>query len=203
MLSELEIPFDRVTWRDGQLLTARDFNDDHHRDDRLRRLHLLYLHGAASGNWGIVVGFDVTAKLNDTFVTVHAGYGVDGQGQELLLANDLRIDVPSAQSGNLVLTASWRADSGYAKPLTLTGVCECCGLNLRWEQPVFAWKPPAKVSVGEEIPLGRFDIGGGRVLAIGPGGARRYMRALKGQRTATDITPAGNTNWTDMSNSAG
>src|SRR5437899_1691032 len=124
MPNELEIPFDRITWRDGQLVTARDMSDDHHRDDRLRRLHLLYLHGAAAGNWGVVLGLVVDGKAGDALVTVHAGYAVDGLGRELLLANDLRIDVPAPQSGDVVLTISYSEDSGYPPPPALTRVCE-------------------------------------------------------------------------------
>ena len=58
MAKGLEIPFDRVTWRDGQLLTANDMQSDQTRDSRLWQLHTRYLHDT----WGIAIGFAVYAE---------------------------------------------------------------------------------------------------------------------------------------------
>ena len=55
MAHDLDIPFDRITYRDGQLLTALDLSDEQRRHDRLRRLHVRYLHDT----WGIALGLEV------------------------------------------------------------------------------------------------------------------------------------------------
>ena len=61
MTHDLEIPFERVTYRRGQRLEARDLHDDHRRDARLRELHVRHLHDT----WGIALGFEVTG-IRDT-----------------------------------------------------------------------------------------------------------------------------------------
>ena len=87
---DLQIPFDRVTYRDGQLLASRDLQDDVRADQRLRSLHTRYLHDT----WGIALGFTVTASVGSSSVHVGPGYAIDASAQELLLAED--IDGPVA-----------------------------------------------------------------------------------------------------------
>jgi len=53
--AELQTPFDRVTYREGQLLASRDLHDDFDTAERLRRMHTRFLHYT----WGIALGFSV------------------------------------------------------------------------------------------------------------------------------------------------
>ena len=80
-LPGLEIPLERITWRDGQLLASRDLRDEIRGDDRFRHLHVRYLHRS----WGIVTGFEVTA-LGPQTLRVAPGFALDIEGRELLLA---------------------------------------------------------------------------------------------------------------------
>ena len=52
---DIAAPFDRITWRDGQTLTAADLAAEQSEADRLRRLHIRYLHGV----WGVAEGLQV------------------------------------------------------------------------------------------------------------------------------------------------
>ena len=90
---DLEIPFDRVTWRPGQRLSSRDLTDNVSRATHLRWLHNRHLHGAAAGNWGIVEGFDVRLAVGGRAVGVSEGYAVDALGRELILSANIAIDV--------------------------------------------------------------------------------------------------------------
>src|SRR5712691_6747461 len=90
MISDLDIPFDRITYRDGQLLTALDLSDEQRRYDRLRRLHVRYLHDT----WGIALGFEVHQAADNRAVVVGPGYAVDGTGRDISLAESIHITVP-------------------------------------------------------------------------------------------------------------
>lgn len=124
MFTFLDIPFDRVTYRDGQLLSSIDMRDDLRWDVRFRALHTRYLHET----WGIALGLHVTmpkdkpdAKnyvrnncghnasqlrplrsssdgiLGNDYkdsVKVFPGYAVDGMGRDIVLSKPALVKVP-------------------------------------------------------------------------------------------------------------
>ena len=71
---DIAIPLERITWRDGQTLLSRDLHDDQHYADRLRHLHIRYLHRT----WGVVEGFEVFALARRG--VIGPGYAIDGDG---------------------------------------------------------------------------------------------------------------------------
>ena len=124
--SGLDIPFDRVTYRDGQLLDARDLRDDHLSDTRLRRLMFSVSHDT----WGIALGFEVI-QLNDKREQVET----DGTAVVVLfrvmpwiasaesaVADPTQPLLPNV-SGRVVLTVGYRADSEFR---ALQNLCERC-----------------------------------------------------------------------------
>lgn len=164
MTSDLEIPFDRVTYRNGQRLDARDLRDDHWGSTRFRRLHVQHLHET----WGIALGFEVT-QLNDrrapvgtdgTAVVVGPGYAVDKLGRNLLLSESIQPALPKV-SGRMVLTVGYREDSEFRALSDLPTLCCDDGLNPRQERVRFAWRRPEKVRFGPEVPLVQLTIANG------------------------------------------
>src|SRR5262245_48900407 len=83
---------ERVTYREGQRLTARDLQDDHDRIVMLRRLHVRNLHET----WGIATGFDVQAA-GAAAVAVGPGYALDIGARDLVLSTSLALPVPVAK----------------------------------------------------------------------------------------------------------
>ncbi len=149
MFTGLEIPFERITYRDGQQLTARDLQDDQQRDARLRWLHTRYLHQT----WGIALGLEVRrVEGDDTVVAVGPGYAVDEVGRDIVLAEGLHISVPEV-AGSFVLTLSYQPDSAFRDRQGAAIICISGGLDSRRERPVFTWQRPEAVHFGPEVPL--------------------------------------------------
>jgi hypothetical protein len=93
MAKGLEIPFDRVTWRDGQLLTANDLQSDQTRNSRLWQLHTRHLHDT----WGIATGFQVYADSGDSALQVGPGYAIDPDLAHLCAGADALQETPVFQ----------------------------------------------------------------------------------------------------------
>ncbi|HXV94468.1 MAG TPA: hypothetical protein VD813_14275, partial [Pseudonocardia sp.] len=104
------VPFDRTTYRDGQLLAARDLGDDRRDEARRRWLHVRHLHGT----WGIALGLTVHADESGAGVVLGPGYAVDEGGRDLLLANGLHVPVPAGAGPiRFVLTLRYREDEAF------------------------------------------------------------------------------------------
>jgi hypothetical protein len=159
---DLQIPFDRVTYRDGQLLASRDLQDDVTGDQRLRSLHTRYLHET----WGIALGFTVMAAAGSASVRVGPGYALDAAGQELLLAESLDIDVPDTTSRvELVLVMNYQPNSAFQARPDLPLVCISGGLDPRLERPLFAWRTLETLKLGLDVPLAKLVAQQGALLA--------------------------------------
>jgi hypothetical protein len=159
---DLQVPFDRVTYRDGQLLASRDLQDDVATDQRLRSLHTRYLHDT----WGIALGFTVMASGGSASVRVGPGYALDVIGQELLLAESLEIDVPDTMSRvELVLVMNYQPSSAFKARPDLPAVCISGGLDPRFERPLFAWRTVETLNFGADVPLARVTAQQGALLA--------------------------------------
>src|SRR5262249_181146 len=150
MPNEPRLPVDRITYRDGQLLTARDLRDDKRRDDRLRWLHTRYLHQT----WGVALGYEIQASRGDTSVVVGPGYAVDADGRDLLLAKTISIAIPTG-SAALVLTLSYGRDSAFREQRDQEVSCGIIDFNLRGEHPLLRWLAPDEVRFGPQVPLVR------------------------------------------------
>ncbi len=160
---DLQIPFDRVTYRDGQLLASRDLQDDVRADQRLRSLHTRYLHDT----WGIALGFTVTASVGSSSVHVGPGYAIDVSAQELLLAEDIDVPVPdTAAAVDLVLVIHYQPNSSFRARPDPGAVCLPGGLDPRNERPLFAWRTFDELNLGDDVPLARIAVQQGALVAL-------------------------------------
>jgi hypothetical protein len=192
MANDLDIPFDRITYRDGQLLTALDLSDEQRRHDRLRRLHVHYLHDT----WGIALGLEVRQAADNRTIVVGPGYAVDGTGRDILLAESLQVSVPQMLSREaVVLTARYQEDAAFRDRPDLAALCLCGGLDPRHERPLFAWRLPDEVRFGPEVPLVQVVVENGVILGGLDGRVRRYTQPLVRPHIGWGVTEPGRSGW--------
>ena len=101
MADTTDLAAGRVTYREGQRLTARDLLDDRARRMRLRQLHVRNLHET----WGIATGFDVQAA-GPAAVAIGPGYALDTSPAISCCPPASWIPVPTA--GARGCSCSWR-----------------------------------------------------------------------------------------------
>jgi hypothetical protein len=192
MVSDLDIPFDRITYRDGQLLTARDMGDDVRRAARLRWLHTRYLHET----WGIALGFEVNVASGNRTVVVGPGYAVDNMGRDIVLPGGISVPVPGVTGPEtLVLTMSYLEDCAFRARYDLVELCLDGGLGPRHERPGLAWRRQEDVRVGPEVPLCQARVANG-VMQGGLDLRPRHMaRRLLRPHIGWGETEAGATGW--------
>ncbi len=192
--ADVDIPFDRVTWRDGQPLTSRDMRDDKRTDDRLRWLHVRYLHGV----WGIVSGLDVS-ELNVGSAIVQPGYAIDLHGRDLLSPEATVVPYPPLAGPVLmVLVMRYRPDCEYRSQPDLRGLCPGASIPPRDEHTDFTWKAVNDVELGCDVPLvGAMIVNARRQGAFRPG-VRHYARGESHPRMFSGTTQVGNTGWTEQ-----
>lgn len=193
-----QISFDRVTYRDGQLLTAGDMQADQGRSSRLWDLHTRYLHGT----WGVAIGFAVRANTGDTLVQVGPGYAVDLQGRPLVSSQTVPIPLPLiAGSAYQVLVINYQSKAAYRARVNLEGVCSG-NSTARQESPVFNWRDPGNVQMGLDIPLLTVLVTAGSVQSADTR-VRRYVQKLQRPYIAAGATDQGSTQWSILSGAAG
>lgn len=193
----LEIPFDRVTYRDGQLLTAADLTADQDHNARLWDLHTRYLHDT----WGIAIGYVVNAGVGDTLVQVSPGYAVDIQGRPLVLSQTVPVPLPLiVGTAYMVLVINYQDNAAYRERADLNGVCLGSSMNDQ-ESPVFVWKDPSDVQLGNDIPLVTVQVTAGGVQSTDRR-ARRYVQKMVRPYIASGATDSGYTQWSQISNAA-
>lgn len=193
MTDNLIIPVDRITYRQGQRLTARDLDDDDQgRDARLRRLHTRYLHDT----WGIAMGFEISQASGGTEVQIGRGYAVDAVGRDILLAEDLPLRVPN-QPGEqpFVLTMRYREDAVFRQRPDLAALCLSGGHDPRRERPVFTWRRPDEVRFGPEVPLVQVTAKDGVIQTDLDFRVQRKARPLVRPHMGWDTTEPGRTGW--------
>jgi hypothetical protein len=187
----LEVPFDRITWRDGQPLTSRDMRDEKHNDDRFRYLHVRYLHRT----WGIVSGFDVTA-LDSRTVSVAPGFALDGDGREILLSEAVALALPVLPASFLVLVARFAGDDTYRQRRDLRGLCLNGIVAATGEHPEFLWRTVDEVRPGPDVPLAGAWAAGGKLQGPLYPDMRRFARGEAQPRCFAGETQVGQTGWT-------
>jgi hypothetical protein len=200
MTHDLEIPFERVTYRRGQRLEARDLRDDQRRNARLRELHVRHLHDT----WGIALGFDVTAVSNSasgaarnaTGVLVGPGYAIDEHGRDLLLPEAVQPPLPAAQ-GRFVLTVAYREDMEFQDPCAFPVHCFGDGPGLRTERVRFAWRTPDEVRFGPEVPVIQVTVADGAIMGTPDVRVRRYTQPLVRPHIDVRVTNEGRSGWRD------
>jgi hypothetical protein len=193
MSYELQTPLTRITWRDGQRLTARDLNDAEGRVYRLRRFHHLYMHGAASGNWGIITGYDVAIVASGDSIAVTQGYAIDSSGRDLILSHNVVVPVPPV-TGLLILVIRYQPDKNRCAP-PQQGGCEKSPLGPQWEFPAFVWLSGDEFNPNSDIALAamRVVIGIAQTPVIDT--MRRKMRPISSNKIGYGVTTSFETKW--------
>jgi hypothetical protein len=160
MGTDADIPkLERVTFFDGQRLSAEDLSTVQAYHQELRWLHNRSLH-----TWGIGLGLDATGNKGDRQVGVAPGYGVDTLGREIVLTESQVIPVPpvAAASGGgeavYHLTVSYLGDADLEPTATRQGVCKPGGAVRLPERPKFAWKEPASIQRGYDLVLAQIWV---------------------------------------------
>jgi hypothetical protein len=200
MRSDLDIPFDRITYRNGQLLTALDLSDEQRRHDRLRQLHVRYLHDT----WGIALGFEVHQAADNRAVVVGPGCAVDGTGRDILLAESIHITVPAVLNLTpVVLTMRYQEDATFRDRPDLAALCLCGSLDPRHERPLFAWRLQDEVRFGPEVPLVQVVVEAGVIQGRLDGRVRRYTQPLVRPYIGWGETEPGRTRWRQWDNALG
>ncbi len=184
---------DRITWRDGQLLTSRDLRDDQHNGDVLRELHIRYLHKT----WGVVEGLDVLAA--GPALTVTPGYALDRQGHELLLPVATFVHAPTQMSAATTMYLTISNASGTKAGCTTIDLATLCP-GVRYADPIEAgslsWKTVKEVSPGHDVLLARVLVSNGAFASPPDTSIQRRAASLASTRTWSDATQAGQTGWT-------
>jgi hypothetical protein len=172
---ELQIPFDRITYREGQLLASRDLQDDSQTNTRLRRMHTRFLHDT----WGIALGFSIYGQVSGDSIHVGPGYALDQSAREILLSEDVELPLPSTNAiDDLMLVATYQPDSVYQNLPNLGILCAGSILDARDERPAFAWRTPDNFHPGPEIPLAHLRVQNGALITLPDLSVRRYARRM-------------------------
>jgi hypothetical protein len=179
---ELQIAFDRVTYREGQLLTSRDLTDDFGAAQRLRRMHTRFLHDT----WGIGLGFIVDAQAGYDAVHVGPGYAIDSSAREILLSEDLSIPVPVTDTAtDLLLVVGYQPDTAYRNLPDIARLCAGTTLDPRDERPLFNWRTPDTYQPGLDVPLAHLRVQNGGLVSAPDLSVRRYAARLVRPHMAT------------------
>src|SRR6266851_3473620 len=142
----------RVKYFDRQFLRAADFQDGQAYDLDRRWRHNRLLHAP-----GIAEGLQVTANINDAFVTVAAGTAYDGLGREIVLAGSQQVNLPTTGATAYITIAYGEQPTDASTDPGVTG-------NTRiMEQPALlaAATPPATPS----LTLATVALASGKVSA--------------------------------------
>jgi hypothetical protein len=161
----------RLSHHTGQLLTARDLQDDVDYDARMRGLHVRALHGV----WGIALGYEIARTGDPRVLHVTQGMAYDCAGREIVMSDTLVISMDQLPSRSAA-PAWWfdlliRYNSDLDGPRTYGACQESCSNGIA-ERPSWRWsyagdspspniKPSGfadDVRLGEEIPLARVRI---------------------------------------------
>jgi len=199
---DLAVPLERITWRDGQLLTSYDIRDEARNSDRFRHLHIHYLHRT----WGVVEGLNVVI-VGGLNAVVSPGYALDIQGHELLLPVGAAVAAPAgvtaATTTYMVITgAGSRGTScrcSETPQVNLTTLCPGAKNSIALEQGELAWKTVTEVRPGIDILLARVLITNGRFASGADTSVQRRAAALAQPRIWSEATAPGQTGWTDGS----
>jgi hypothetical protein len=191
MSEPADLVTERVTYREGQRLTARDLQDDHRRDVLLRRLHVRHLHET----WGIATGFDVQAA-GTTAVAVGAGYALDIYARDLVLSASMALTVPPVPGPQVfVLVATYLQDCAFPSAAAGAAVCLNTPVHPRRERPAFAWRTSSELEVGPMVPLCSLTVENKTIKGAIETRVRRYARRLVRPHLAAGRTDADAALW--------
>ena len=189
---DLAVPLERITWRSGQILAARDLRDDEAFVERLRHLHVRYQHKT----WGIVLGLGVFAA-GGTGLFVSAGYALDIEGRELIWPKPGTIAAPGvAAKTTMYLVISHAPQStGCSAPTDLSTLCFGRQFPANFVAGQLGWKTVNQVRVGLDILLARVLVQNGHVVSGIDTSVQHGASSLYRPLFWADTTQAGSTGW--------
>jgi hypothetical protein len=187
-----DLAADRITYREGQRLTASDLQDDRNGRARLRRLHVRHLHET----WGIAIGFDVQAA-SDEAVAVGPGYALDIAARDLALSTSLAVPVPAVAGPELfVLVATYMPDCAFPTTAAGAAVCLDAPVHPRRERPALALRTIAELEIGPMVPLCHVVVQNQKIAGTVQTRIRRYARRMVRPYVAGGVTDADSNLWT-------
>lgn len=195
---DLSIPFERITWRDGQELDSRDLRDSQSNAERFRHLHIHYQHKT----WGVVEGLSVVAA-GTSAAAVTNGYALDIEGAEMLIPTATLAPVPANLTGTstMYLVISRSGESGCScdsvAPPDLATLCPGIPHSASLWKGLLSWKTVKQVRVGRDVLLARAVISNGTLTGAIDTSVQRRAATMAQPRIWSDSTPPGQTGWTD------
>jgi len=143
--------FERFTYRQGQLLTSRDFRDQQQMEAARRWMHnTSEFHNA----WGVAIGYEFLLSgasqelwQNGGRLILQPGIAYDYFGRELILSQAVTFNnVPDLEEPQkLFLVASYQETSGFNR----LGAAN----TIPFPPPRLQWKPEREVNYGPEVPI--------------------------------------------------
>jgi hypothetical protein len=187
---------ERITFFDGQRLTAEDLTALQTANRDLRWLHNRSLHG-----WGIGAGFSVTGNTGDTSVQIGPGYAIDCQGREIILTTPVTKSVPAVASASdgvspvsYYLVASYLDDSDQSVLQKRAGVCLPSGTVRLTESPELDWIAQPQLDTTTMVVLAQISVLNCQLNSPVNLAVRRYARTssqpyIAAGETETAVTP--------------
>jgi len=194
---DISMPLERLLWRDGQRLIAGDLRNDMRTADRLRALHIRYIHRT----WGVVEGLEVASNPFDPAI-VDAGVALNGEGYLLLLPKITAApDLPKLpQTATLYLVLSPESAGGCgceSAALDLSTLCLGATTTQAHVQATLAWKTVGEVARGRDVLLARVLVTAGKITSAIDTTIQTRAVTMRQQRIWSDTTVPGQTGWTD------
>lgn len=191
MSTNANIPnVERITFFNGQRLTAEDLTAVQDANQQLRWLHNRSLHG-----WGIAAGFAVTGNKGDSAVQIGPGFAVDCQGREIILGNAVTKSVPavaSAADGTAAifyLVVSYVDNSGQTILQNRSGVCLPPGTVRLTEAPALDWIPQFDLDPTTQVVLAQISVLNCQLSVAVNLAVRRFARASSQPYIGVGETP--------------
>jgi|GEM_PF-2891489 len=173
-------PTQRVHYFDHQILRVEDFNAEQAYHQGMRRAHNRMLHST-----GVAYGLELSAA--GTAVKVSAGVALDGEGREVVLAEDDVVPVPAelaGKTGYLVLAYGERT----IDPTTETGAAG----DRRWQEvPVLRLAASAPTDDDDDaLVLGRVTADATRTVTRIDDGDAQGRRRVAGPAPIRELEVA-------------
>ena len=188
---------ERITFFNGQRLTAEDLTAVQAANRDLRWLHNRSLHG-----WGIAAGFSVTGDAGDTAVQIGPGYAIDCQGREIILSTSITKSVPAVASAAdgvspaiYYLVASYLDDSDQAVLQNRDGVCMPSGTVRLTEAPELDWITPFALDPTSQVVLAQISVLNCQLSVPVNLAVRRFARISSQPYIGAGETPFGQQIW--------
>jgi len=197
MSTNSNIPnLERITFFDGQRLTAEDLTAVQSTNQQLRWLHNRSLHG-----WGIAAGFSVTGNQGDSAVQIGSGFAIDCQGREIILTSPVTKSVPAISSGTngtaaiYYLVVSYVDNTGQTVLENRAGICMPSGTVRLTESPQLTWVSPLDLDPTTQVILCQISVLNCQLSIAVNLAVRRFARVSSQPYIGAGETSGGQTNW--------